>query len=104
MYPRAAAVTGLVLILPWFEIEPMNSWFKEADGMRQNTLSIWVLCGSMLLTLAAFAIQMATVVRGVRANPLNLWLGVAIGSFLAVTCGVFVVDQLPCWLGVPNCD
>ena len=121
-HPRAAALIGLILALPlsflfpvaFYEIEPFNSFFKplltEADGVRQNTLSKIVFIGGMLLLPVASIIALAPVLRSVRAgagfgaNPVNLSLGIVIMFlFVRIVGGIFI-DQLPCFLGVPNCD
>ena len=38
------------------------------------------------------------------AHPMNLVLAVAILIAIAMTWGALLVDQIPCFLGVPNCD
>ncbi len=35
---------------------------------------------------------------------LNLLLAVAILFFIIMFAGGIIVDQYPCWIGVPNCD
>jgi hypothetical protein len=120
--PRAAALIGLILSLPLpsilliasFEIEPLNSFLKslftEAGGSRNSTFAIIFLLGGLMLLPIAAVITLRPVVRGLRAgagvtaNPVNLLLGAAIFIFLATITIVFVVDQYPCWVGVPNCD
>jgi hypothetical protein len=40
----------------------------------------------------------------IGAHPINLILaGVTLGMILMVI-GAIIIDQYPCWIGVPNCD
>jgi hypothetical protein len=117
--PHAAALIGLILSLPLpsilliasFEIEPLNSFLKslftEAGGPVNSTFAIIFFLGGLMLLPVAAIITLRPVVRGLRAgagvtaNPVNLLLGAAIFIFITI---VFIVDQYPCWIGVPNCD
>lgn len=120
--PRAAAFIGLLLSLPLpsilliatFDIEPLNSflksWFTEANGPRNSAFAIVYLIGGLMLLPLAAIITLRPVVRGMRAgagvsaNPVNLLLGAAILIFITTITIIFIVDQYPCWIGVPNCD
>ena len=120
--PRAAALIGLILSLPLpfvlliarFEIEPLQSylkyWFMEPGSPRNSTFAIIFFLSSLLLLPVAAVITLRPVVRGLRAgnsitaNSANLLLGAAIFVFLTTIVGIFIVDQYPCWIGVPNCD
>lgn len=120
--PRSMAIISLILAMPLaillpiavFEIEPFNgllkSLFTEADGHRTNALGLAVEGGAMLLLPVAFIVNLVPIVRNVRAgnsilaNPINLLLGVALLVFIAMTWGWALNDQIPCFMGVPNCD
>jgi hypothetical protein len=120
--PRAAALIGFLLALPltlllsifFFEIEPfkgvLKHWFTEADGVRMNAFSHFIMFGGVLLLPVALILNLAPIVRNLRAgnsvmtNPINLWLAVVLFAFITTIVSVFVVDQYPCWIGVPNCD
>ena len=41
---------------------------------------------------------------GITANPINLLLSIIILFIIFVFVGAIMVDQYPCWVGVPNCD
>jgi hypothetical protein len=55
-------------------------------------------------------LNVSPVVRDARAglsivkHPANLVVAVATFTFVAVFLGGIIVDQYPCWVGVPNCD
>ncbi len=42
--------------------------------------------------------------NNIRANPVNLILAVVIFSLITMFLSAIIVDQYPCWTGVPNCD
>ena len=42
--------------------------------------------------------------RNLRALKLGHWAGLVLSAFLAFAYVDVVIDQLPCFLGVPNCD
>jgi len=42
--------------------------------------------------------------RDFRALKLGHWAGLALSCFLMFVYANVVIDQLPCFLGVPNCD
>ena len=122
IYPKAAAITGLILAMPLAilllieiaGIEPVSSYFRgwttEANGYRLNALGAILTMGALLLLPAAFVINFIPIARSLRAgnpmtaNPINLLLAVALFIFIAILVVTFIVDQYPCWMGVPNCD
>ncbi len=122
MYPKAAAITGLILAMPLAilllielsGIEPLSSYFRglttEAGSYRLNALGAILTIGALLLLPAAFVINLIPLARNWRAgnpmtsNPINLLLAVALFIFIATLVVTFIVDQCPCWMGVPNCD
>ena len=42
--------------------------------------------------------------RDLRALKLGHWTGLVLSTFLVIVYANVVLDQLPCFLGVPNCD
>ncbi len=120
--PRAAALVGFLLAMPLtlllsifiYKIEPFHGflkhWFTEVDGVRMNTLSQIVMIVALFLLPLGLIINLASILRTMRAgnsvmtNPINLLLAVVLFGYLTTIVGIFVVDQYPCWIGVPNCD
>lgn len=116
--PRSAAIIGFVLCLPTTVLfslvllgiepglDPHDPLFR-ADGSHLGSM---IVLGLMLLLPVALVINLAPIRRsaragnGIAAHPVNLLLAVAILIFLAVILGSVVVDQYPCWIGVPNRD
>ena len=120
--PGAAALLGIALALPmvlflsiaYFGIQPLEGylrmWLAEPNGMTQRVSGLVAILGAFLLMPVGSLIALGPVGRSYRsgqgfgANPINLTAGIVIMSaFLFLLTG-FVIDQMPCWLGVPNCD
>jgi hypothetical protein len=102
---RSAALVSFILVLPLATLESLNQTMT-----RQNAPGLFVLFGLLWLLPTAFIVTLMPVVRSVRAghsltaNPLNLLLRVASLALIAVLWGGLLADQMPCFMGVPNCD
>lgn len=60
---------------------------------------------SLLIVLsAAPAVRRLRSELDLRALTFGHWAGIVLSAFLAVVYVGVVIDQLPCFLGVPNCD
>jgi hypothetical protein len=102
---RPAVVIGLILVLPFAFLE-----FLFNSISRQNAPGLIVLFSLMWLLPTAFIVVLAPITRTVRAgssilaNPVALLARVALLALLAMAWGAMLADQLPCFIGVPNCD
>ncbi len=119
---KSAAISGFLLAMPLavlllimiYDIEPLSGFYKtlttEADGYRINVFGRIFEIGALLLLPLGFIISLVPIVRNARAgygftaNPVNLLIAVALFIFIAILVITFVIDQYPCWIGVPNCD
>ncbi|HEX7174926.1 MAG TPA: hypothetical protein VF240_06565 [Pyrinomonadaceae bacterium] len=103
--PKSAALISFVLVLPFAILESLNNTIN-----RQNVPALIVLFGLLWLLPMAFILILAPIVRsaragnGVMANPFNLLFRVAMLALVAMMWGVLLIDQLPCFMGAPNCD
>jgi len=120
--PRSAAIISFFLALPFASIlsllmlniephfGPLEPLLTSADPDQPDVLGSAIVFGAMLLSLVAFILNLAPIVRNVRAGnsitaiPGNLLLAVVILFFITMFVGGMIVDQYPCWIGVPNCD
>ena len=102
---KSAAIIGFVLVLPFVILEALNNTIT-----KQNALGLTLLFGVLWLLPTAFIVILMPMVRAVRAGnsvlatPVNLLLRVAFLTLIAAIWGWGFIDQLPCFLGVPNCD
>ena len=96
---RAAAFSAL-LVLPLLILELVNN---DENFPLPLFGFLWLLPFLILITLMPMVRQLRS--REVfKRNALVVVLkGVFIAS-LALVCLMNVVDQMPCFLGVPNCD
>ncbi len=101
----SAALISLILVLPFAILEAVNNTIT-----RQNAPGLIVLFGLLWLLPTAFIVILAPLARTVRAgnsllaNPIALLVRVAFLALIAMMWGGVLIDQLPCFLGVPNCD
>ena len=120
-HPRVAALLGVVLPLPLgllmliavYNIEPFNGFLKPlftTETMKMKITGLIVFLASLTLLPVAFIFNLAALRRTVRVGgslfsaPLNLFLAVGLLTAILTLLATFVVDQYPCWVGVPNCD
>jgi hypothetical protein len=101
----STALISFILVLPFAILDFLFNTLR-----RQNILDHIVLFGMLWLLSIAFIVILVPIVRTVRAgnnimaNPLNLLFRVAFLALLAMMWGSILIDQLPCFMGVPNCD
>ena len=102
---RSAAIISFILVLPLAILEALNNPITS-----QNALGITLLFGIMVLLPMAFIVILLPIMRTVRVgnslltNPFTLLLRVAFLVLIATVWAWALIDQLPCFLGVPNCD
>jgi hypothetical protein len=102
---KSAALISLILVLPLAILESLNNTITE-----QNAPGLIVLFGLLWLLAMAFIVILAPIARtvragnGVMANPVNLLFRVALLALIAMMWGAIMIDQMPCFMGVPNCD
>jgi hypothetical protein len=95
------AMISLVLVLPFIILELIN---------RRNFFTDFpvALFGMMWLLTFSFILLLVPVARNLRnkhlKNPVSLAAKVVLLVSIASIWIRLLVDQLPCFLGVPNCD
>src|SRR5687768_10943844 len=100
----SAAIIGLLLVLPFVILELLF------NPNKQNPLDPIALFGFLWLLGTVFIFLLTPLVQSLRAGdqlavkPVTLLLRVTVLVFIAWLWGANVIDQLPCFLGVPNCD
>lgn len=120
--PRSAAILSCVICLPFAflftllnlniepDLGPLGRLLTNPDPDQPDVPGSLVALGTFLLVLAAFLINLQQIVRTMRAggslltHPVNLILAVAALAAIVGVIGAIIVDQYPCWMGVPNCD
>lgn len=100
---RSAALISFILVLPFMILE----WVNHRNLHESFPIALF---GFLWLLPMAFIVILVPIVRTVRAgngittNSINLLFRVAFLALIATVWGWGVIDQLPCFMGVPNCD
>lgn len=102
---KLASILSFLLLLPFAILEALNNPIN-----RETAPGVILLFGLLWLLPTVFIIILLRLFRTARdgnsvlANPTKLVFSVV---FLALIGTIWVwgfTDQLPCFLGVPNCD
>jgi uncharacterized membrane protein YidH (DUF202 family) len=119
---RTAAIISFLLALPGellftlliLHVEPdfgpLEPLLTDPDPDKPDVVGSLIVLVAMLLMPFALIINLRVIHRARRAGqslmayPVNLLLAVAIVAYIASFIGGIIIDQYPCWVGVPNCD
>jgi hypothetical protein len=104
-----AVIFALLLLHIEPPVGPLGSMLKgEVD--KPNVFGSAIVLGAWLMSVVALVLAVAPIVRcmragvGIAASRLNLLVAAAISLLVFSFVAGIVVDQYPCWIGVPNCD
>lgn len=109
--PKSAALMSIALILS-FGILPVlrQLLIGPNPGQLYLLLDAIIGLGAIAFPIAAGIIAGCPIVRTLRAggslfaHPLHLTIVILISSLLALGLVFLIIDQWPCFIGVPNCD
>lgn len=113
-----AAIISAIFCLPsitfylllMLNIEPPFAAMLRGEPDEPNIVGSLIALVLFLLLPAAFFISLRPVALNMRAGNgaaavlVNLFLAVVSFCFFALIAGSIIIDQYPCWIGVPNCD
>lgn len=116
--PRSAIIAGSLLALPFVTLilllllgfEPSLGPLPSVLKISESHLGSLILFGAFLLLLVAFFVCSRPILRNIRAgksiaaDPILLLLAISILTIIIIIVGGIILDQYPCWIGVPNCD
>ena len=100
---RLPAIVSFLLVLPFMIMEVIN----RRNFTEGFPIPLFVI---MWLLQVLFILTGMPIVRNTRAgnsllaNPVILLIRVVFLIFLAWFWAALLFDQMPCFLGVPNCD
>ena len=108
---KAPAIISLLLVLPFMMLDVVFNGAPSLHALRpEHALDFAVLFGLLWLLPTTFLVLLMPLVRSFRAGndlmaqPLRLVLRAAVLALIALFWGGILLDQLPCFLGIPNCD
>jgi len=113
-----SATIGAALAVPFaflmtlllLRIEPPLAALLRGEPDQLNVVGSAIVFVALVLSLVGLALALTPIVRASRAGASlpaargDLFVAGFILLFVGLFVGVVVVDQLPCWRGVPNCD
>ena len=104
--PKSFALSlmlGATLVVPFFALEWVNrrAFNEEFPLMLFTFMSIHALLIGLLL---APVLQCLQAQRNLRTLKIGHWVGLLFAIFLIYGYVGVLIDQFPCFMGVPNCD
>jgi len=100
---KSPAVISFILVLPFMILEVVNRRsFNEGFPIPLFVI-LWILPIIFIVTLTPI-VQSVRTRSSVMAKPIPLLLRVVFLILILWLWGGIIIDQLPCFLGVPNCD
>ena len=99
----ALLLISATLVAPFIVLELVNrrTFHEDFPFVLFTLMSLHSLFIILLLTPALRRLRAE---RSLRALGLGHWAGLLLGLFLVIVYATVVIDQLPCFLGVPICD
>ena len=99
----ASLLISATLVAPFIVLELVNrrTFREDFPFVLFTFMSLHSLFIVLLLTPALRRLRAE---RSLKALGLGHWAGLLLGVFLVFVYANVVIDQLPCFLGVPNCD
>jgi hypothetical protein len=100
---RASLLINATLVAPFIVLQLVNrrTYHEDFPFVLFTFMSLHSLFIVLLLTPALRCLQTE---RNLRALGLGHWVGFLLGVFFVFVYTNVVLDQLPCFLGMPNCD
>ena len=99
---RAPVIIGLILVLPLLGLELINRPYTNGNFPFPLFILLWILPVIFMLMLIP-VVRMFRAEKNVKGS-FSLLARVAVMIALAWSWIGIVLDQMPCFLGVPNCD
>ncbi len=101
---RVPAIISFLLVLPFMLLEAVNRRnFNEGFPLPLFVM-MWLLPVLFLLTGMPIIRNLRQTAGNILANPIVLLIRVVFLIFLAWFWFSLLIDQWPCFVGVPNCD
>lgn len=99
------ALISFILVLPLAILESLNNTIT-----KQSAPGLIVLFGLLWLLQMAFIVILVPIVQSVRAgnsvmaNPISILYRIATLVLIVMMWVGLIIDQIPCFMGVANCD
>lgn len=100
---KTPALVGLALTLPLILLELFNRWSFQEDFPFPLFGMLWLLASTFCLVLLPLA-QKLRARSNLLAQPVGLAVQVGLLFVIAAAWTGILLDQWPCFMGVPLCD
>ena len=100
---RLPALISFLLVIPFMIMEVVNRRNLSEGFPIPLFVIMWLLPVLFILTVTPL-IRNVRAGNSLLANPILLLVRVVFLSFLVWMWFGILLDQMPCFLGVPNCD
>jgi len=99
----ASLLIGAALVAPFIVLQWVNrrTFHEDFPFLLFTFMSLHSL---LIVLLLAPPLHRIYAERSHRALKTGHWVSILLGLFLVYVYVNVVIDQLPCFLGVPNCD
>jgi hypothetical protein len=97
-----SAILGILFVLPMMIMEWVNRREYAEDYPFPVFFVLWLLAVTFILIFLS-VIHDIKAGAGFFRNPLVLIKTILLITFAGLLMGI-VIDQMPCFLGVPHCD
>jgi hypothetical protein len=116
--PKSGALASFLLAFPFtilflsliFGLQPSLGVLDPLLNTEGSHLGTFIMLGTLILHLMGLTISSKSAWLGIKQGDhsytarINLLLAAAISLILVGFICAIVIDQYPCWTGVPNCD
>ena len=115
---KSALLASFLLAFPFtilflsfiFGLQPSLGALDPMLNAEGSHLGSFIVLGALILLLMGLGISSKTAWLGIKQGDhsfttrINLLMAGAILLILMGFIGAIIIDQYPCWVGVPNCD
>ena len=100
---KSPAFISLLITLPFAILELANRQNIHEGFPFPLFFMLWLLSIAFILILMPI-VRNIQAGNSLMAHPVSLLVRVALLIILAIIWGSLLIDQMPCFMGVPNCD
>jgi hypothetical protein len=100
---KSPALISLFLVIPFMIMEVVSTRNLTAIFNAPLFGILWLLPMIFIIILMPFVRNMRAG-NNIAAKPITFVLSIIFLVLIALAWGGIVADQMPCFLGVPNCD
>lgn len=101
---RSPALISLLLVVPLMIMELVNRRGLNEGFPIALFIMLWILPVIFILTITPIIRNLRQVGNSLMTQPVNLLIRVIVLVLVTWLWISLLIDQMPCFLGVPNCD